>query len=724
MSEISRYINRELSWLEFNQRVLDEALDPAVPLLERLFFLAVTASNLDEFFMLRISGLKLLVEGGVTRPDRAGLTPHEQLQQVLARIRRMYADQYECLDRELLPALAAAGVRLKQREELDAAQAEFADAYVAEEAASVLTPVALDPEAPLPLLVSGALYLLFMLAPEESDSAAAAAAATIGSQCDASTGHPRFALLRLGNERLLRLPHAADKYDVVLSEDLLRASSVLFHGQQILASTCLRITRNADIPVREEYAAELATEMEAVLRNRRDSGCVRLEVSAGTCRELRECALKLAGVSEEMVFEIPGPLNLAALDTLCNWPSLAHLCYPPWPPQPNCMIDPTRNIFGEIAARDIVVSLPFESFDPVLQLLEQAGADPHVLAIKILLYRTANDSRVVQALARAAEQGKNVTAVIEIKARFDEATNIAWARELEAAGVQVVYGIRGYKTHAKACLVVRREAGGIVRYLHLSSGNYNEVTGRLYTDVGLLTCNPDMGRDIADFFNVITGYAEPQDYRLITQAPLNLRDRLLALIAEETRRARAGQPAWIRAKMNALIDYRLVDALYEASQAGVEIDLNVRGMCVLRPGLPGLSERIRVVSIIDRYLEHSRIFRFCHGGDELVFLSSADWMPRNLERRIELLIPIQDPACRDRLVQILETCLADNVKGRLMQGDGSYLRRPIAAGEQLLRSQEELYRLSCKAAKNNNRAAPEQLVLFEPHHSVRRKDNP
>lgn len=699
MSTESRLINRELSWLEFNQRVLDEARDASVPLLDRLFFLAVTASNLDEFFMVRVGGLKLLVEGNVTSCDPSGLTPREQLRRILARVRRMVEDQYECLARELLPGAAAHGLRILKPAAMDAAQHAFVERYVEDAASSILTPLAVEAGGDRPVLVSRALHLAVMLHAKKPSKP------------------PRFAVLRLGRERILHLPSEGNGHDVALLEDVVALGArSFFQGQTILASTCFRITRNADIPVREEYAEDLATEMEAVLRIRRSSDCVRLELAEGACSELRDFVVGLAGADADDVVDIPGPLDLTGLGELCKLETLSHLRYPPWPPQPNLMVDATKSIFDEIAARDILVSLPFERFDPVVRFVQQAAVDPDVLAIKIILYRTGDNSPIAQALATAAERGKSVTAVVELKARFDEASNIAWARTMETAGVQVVYGIKGFKTHAKACMVVRREEGVIVRYLHLATGNYNESTARFYTDVGLLTCNAALGLDIAAFFHAITGYSVPQSYQKIAQAPLNLRERLLALVQGEAQRAKSGQPARIMAKMNSLVDPTLIDALYEASQAGVDIRLNVRGICMLRPGVKGLSEHIRIVSIVDRCLEHSRIFRFHHGGDDLLFLSSADWMPRNLDRRIELLVPVEDAACRKRLVHILETCLADTAKGREMLPDGTY-RRP-AGGPQALRSQAVLYKRACDAAKQKARS---KTTLFEPHRPARQR---
>jgi len=611
----------------------------------------------------------------------------------------MVSDQYGCLENDLLPGLAQQGVRIVRPSAFSAGQHAFVDRYVEETAVSTLSPLAVEPETEA-TWVSGGLYQAFQLAPKRTGDSF------------------RYVVMRLvpGLPRILPLPSESGRFDVALLEDVVGIGAPRFFlGQQVIASTCFRITRNADIPVREEYAEDLASEMEAVLRQRRSSDCVRLEVSAGVAPELREWLLQRVEAHEDAVFEIPGPLDLTGLAELCRMDPLDHLRYSPWPPQACSMLDPAKGIFDEIANRDILLSLPYERFDPVVRLVQEAAADPDVLAIKIILYRAGTRSPIVKALIAAAEVGKSVTAVVELKARFDEANNIAWAREMESAGVQVLQGIKGVKTHAKACMVVRREDGVIVRYLHLATGNYNSTTARFYTDVGLLTCNMALGVDVAAFFHAITGYSEPQNYQKLAQAPLTLRDRLRALVEAETQRASAGQPARIMAKMNALVDPVLVKALYEASQAGVDIQLNIRGICVLRPGVAGLSERIRVVSIVDRFLEHSRIFRFHHGGDELVFISSADWMPRNLDRRIELLVPVEDPVCHKRLVGILETCFADTVKSRELLPDGGY-RRPVG-GPGAVRCQALLYKKSCDAAKQR---AKSRAIHFEPHRSTRR----
>ncbi len=688
------FLNRELSWLEFNQRVLDEARNPGVPVLDRLFFLGVTASNLDEFFMVRVGGLDLLIQSDVTTPDTTGLSPREQRRLILQRARRMVDEQYRCWRDEVLADASRQDVRLLAPAGYNPAQRAYVERFIAETASSVLTPIAL-PREQRTVLAGGGLHLAALLAP------------------DTPGGDPRLAAIRLTPHvrRVLPLPGEGREFAATLLEDAVQSClAVFFEGQSILASGCFRITRNADIPVREEYAEDLAAAMETLLRRRRSGNCVRIELAADMPEALRVRLLEQVEAAPDAVFAIDGPLDLSGVATLCQVEALEALRSPAWAPQACAMLQGEGSLFEEIADHDLLVSLPFERFDPVVRLIQEAAVDPAVLAIKIILYRAGERSAIVEALISAAEAGKSVTAVIELKARFDEANNIAWARDMEAAGVQVFQGVKGLKTHAKACLIVRAEEGSLVRYLHLATGNYNTSTARFYTDVGLLTCDPALGADVSSLFHAITGYSTPRGYQKLAQAPLTLRDRLLELIRGETQRARSGQPARIAAKLNALVDPTLVKALYEASRAGVTIDLNVRGICVLRPGVPGLSERIRVVSIVDRFLEHSRILRFHHGGDERVFLSSADWMPRNLDRRIELLTPVEDPACRARLITILETCLADTAKGREMAPDGSY--RPPAGGPQAVRSQEVLHLAACEAARQRIKR---RTTLFDAH---------
>ena len=693
------FINRELSWLEFNHRVLQEALDPAQPLLARLFFLGVTASNLDEFFMVRVGGLHLQVASRIRRADPSGLTPAEQLQRVRLRVRHLIRDQYECLGAHLLPALRQNGIHLFADGNAlpeDVTQ-PLATAF-ASEILPLITPVAIAPGAPFPLLAPLQPHLAVRL-----------------------SGKPeRLAILRLAPPvpRLWRVASAENApYRYAFLEDVLRAFlPSVFPGQKILEAALFRITRNADMPLDEEYAADLADAMSQLLRQRKTAPCVRLEIEASASPKMTSILSRHLATRPDDILQIPGPLDLTALRSLPGLPDVPGLRLPPWPPQPNPGLDVAQDLFAQIARRDILLNLPYESFDPVVRLVESAAADPHTLAVKIVLYRTSPASPLVRALASAALAGKLVTVILELKARFDEARNMDWARGLEEAGVQVVYGIQNLKTHAKICLVLRREDGAVRHYLHLGTGNYNESTARLYTDVGLLTGNPVLGRDAAAFFHAVTGYSEPQSYQSLTQSPSHLRDRLLALIRFEADAARKKQPAKIHAKMNGLADPGLIRALCDASAAGVKIHLCVRGVCCLKPGIPGVSDNITVTSIVDRLLEHSRIFYFYHNGAEEIYFSSADWMPRNLDRRIELMVHVTDPACKKRLIAILDASLADTAKSWVLKADGEYARNAPPKKQASFRSQEFLYDAACAAAKAARKSNRTRYIPHLPEH--------
>ena len=690
--------NRELSWLEFNQRVLEEAGDSSVPLLERLFFLSIVASNLDEFFMVRVGGLHLQSSAGITRPDPSGLPPAEVLRRVRQRVRQQVADQSTCLEQKVLPGLAARGVSLTAAGAPSPEELRLLEPVFESQIFPVLTPVALAEDVVFPLLAPLSNYLAVQLAP--------AAGATT----------PRRVLIRLGPglARVWRVPGmAGPTRRFVLLEDLVRAFLPrLLPGQKIDEAVVFRITRNADMPVDEEFAPDLATAMTQLLRERRIGPCVRLEIERAASAEMTSFLGGKLAVSDEDVFHLSGPVDLIGLRDLRGMAAEAELCYPNWTPQQHPQLDLTRSIFEQMARQDIILATPYESFDPVLKLVESAATDPQVRAIKIVLYRTSTKGPLVRALTAAALAGKHVTALIELKARFDEARNMDWARGLEEAGVQVVYGVRNLKTHAKVCLVIRREDEGIRHYLHFGTGNYNESTAKLYTDAGLLTCDPALGRDAAVFFHAVTGFSEPQSYQKLVQAPTGLRDRLLELIRFEAEQAENRQPAQILAKMNSLVDPELIAALYDASRKGVEIRLCVRGICCLRPGVKGVSENITVTSVVDRFLEHSRIFYFQHGGQEELFFSSADWMPRNLDRRIELMVPVQDPAGRRRLLDLLHTSLADNLKAWRLKSDGTYGRVRAAQGQPLLRSQTDLCERAALAARQARKVA---RTVYEPH---------
>lgn len=699
MSNLPReYINRELSWLEFNQRVLNEALDESVPLLERLKFLAISASNLDEFFRVRVGGLRMMRDRGVTRPDASGLSPYEQLRAVDRRVRDLQDQQYACLHKDIRPQLARFAHRQVLAHELSDPQRRFVTRYFEEELWSLLTPIAVSSEAAFPLLADGGISLSVRLG---GDSEAEPAA------------KPRFAVVPLARSlpRFLSLPSGEGMAWLLLEDLVTLFVERLFEGCQIAECVPFRITRNADYSLREDLAGDLMSKIEEVLDERKLGDCIRLEVTQGTDGDTVAFLREALQLESECVHALEGPLDLAAFFGLATRTGFDSLKYEDWNPQPSPRLSPGASMFETIAAGDLLLHHPYESFEPVVRLVSEAADDPDVLAIKQTLYRTSGDSEIVAALIRAAERGKHVTVIVELKARFDEERNIYWARTLEQAGAQVIYGVKGLKTHAKVCLIVRREPQGIRRYLHFGTGNYNESTARLYSDISLMTCDDELGADAISLFNAITGYSQPQSYRRIDAAPMGLRDRLLELIRAETERARNHQEAKIIAKLNALVDPALIDALYEASQAGVTIKLNVRSICCLKPGVPGLSDNIEVISLVDRLLEHARILYFHRGGDPEVLISSADWMPRNLDRRIEVLVPVASEECRNRLIELLDTCLQDNVKAARLLPDGSHERLTPEATEPV-RAQQVLYDRAVAAVLQ---AKQEQRTVFVPH---------
>jgi polyphosphate kinase len=690
----SKFLNRELSWLEFNQRVLDESQNDSVPLLERLKFLAITASNLDEFYRVRVGSLALRLAGGVTSPDPSGLTPREQLDAIGERTRRMVADQYAGFTR-IDQELTQAGIRRVAPAELQDRQRSLARQVFEEEIYPVHTPQALDPADEFPLLSSGSLNLgIRVRAADEAGD--------------------RFAMIPLGRSTHRWFTIPADRgYAYLLLEDLVAMHVArYFPNEEVLECIPFRISRNADLNLREDLAADLLADMEEVLDNRRQGDCVRLEIAAEVSPELLEYLAGKLSVPPVHVFHIPGPLDLSAFMPLTELKGFDALRYEAWPAQPSLDVDPKASIFEVLSRRDVLLHHPYESFEPIVRFIEEASNDPDVLSIKQTLYRTSRNSPIVAALARAAQRGKNVTAVVELKARFDEARNIEWARNLEQSDVQVIYGVKGLKTHAKVCIVVRREPQGIQRYVHFGTGNYNEVTSRIYSDISFLTSNEALGSDASSFFNAICGLSQPLGFQKLDAAPLGMRDKLLELIQSETQRCQQRQQAQITAKFNSLVDPDIIQALYAASQAGVKIRLNVRGICCLRPGIEGLSDQISVVSIVDRFLEHARILHFHHGGDDRVYISSADWMPRNLDRRVELLIPIEDASCKTRLLQILETYFRDTEKAKRLLPDGRYQRVRGSRGKSTVRSQEALYQQACQRVKQ---AEQSQRTVFEPH---------
>ncbi|MBC8355260.1 MAG: polyphosphate kinase 1 [Planctomycetes bacterium] len=692
----SRYINRELSWLEFNQRVLDEACDLTVPLLERLKFVAITASNMDEFFMVRVGGLQILSDRSVTKHDPAGMTPAEQLVAIRQRVRRMTADQYACFMTEIEPGLEQHGIRRIRPEEMTERQSQSAAQVFLNDIYPIFSPIATSSAEDFPRLINHTLNVCIRLAPTPGEN----------EPC-------RFAVIPFGRDarRILTL-HSEGGYAYTLLEDAVSMfADRFFPGEEVVECTPFRITRNADIAIRDDTASDLLADMQDLLDARKTSDSVRLAIAAHTSPELLAFLQESLDVPDEDVFKQPGPLALSDFMELSGLNGFESIKCEPWPPQAPVDVDPNVSMFDVISQHDVLLCHPYDSFDPVVRMIDEAADDPEVLAIKQTLYRTSRNSPIVAALARAAQRGKYVTAIIELKARFDEARNIEGARLLEQADVQVIHGIKGLKTHAKICLIVRREPHGIQRYVHFGTGNYNETTARIYSDISLMTCDEELGADATSFFNAVTGYSQPRRYRKIEAAPTGLRDKLLEMIEAETKRKQQGQKGQIVIKLNSLVDPKIIDALYVASQAGVTVKLNIRGICCLRPGVEGLSENIEAISIVDRFLEHSRIFYFYHGGDERVYISSADWMPRNLDRRIELLTPVEDTASRKRLINILETYFRDTKKARRLLPDGGYEMIESDA-QPAVSSQEVLYREACNAVRRSKQS---QLTMFEPH---------
>jgi polyphosphate kinase len=688
------FLNRELSWVEFNGRVLEEAMDPTTPLLDRLKFAIIVSSNLDEFFMVRVAALKHAIDEGDTDPDLAGLRPRQQLMVVSERAHEMVERLGRTLTEEILPALGERGIRFVAHKDLEEAPRAFLTRYLTAEVLPALTPLAIDVSRPFPQLANLSLNLAILLAaPEGSDQ-------------------PRLAVVQVpaGLRRLVR-PLGSDGNTHVLLEDIIRAElPALFPGQTILEAAAFRIARDAEMELDEEGGRDYLENIEEELRKRRLSRVVRLEVEQGIGDTLLAILVQRLEIEVPDVYYVRGPLDVRALWPLVELPALEHLREPPLKPLLPLEPRDLTNMFARVAEGEVLLHHPYESFDPVTAFVSQAAADPDVLAIKQTLYRTSGDSPIVQALSRAAEAGKQVTVIVELMARFDEQSNIKWARSLEQSGAHVIYGIRGYKTHAKICLVVRRGPQGIERYVHMGTGNYNEKTARIYTDFGLMTADRAIGEDASAFFNALTGYSDPPRMKKLAMAPTTLRERFLRLIQREQRRAEEGQPAEIRAKMNSLVDEEIIRALYDASRAGVRIRLNVRGICCLRPGVKGVSDTIEVLSVVDRFLEHSRVFHFRNGGDEEVYLSSADWMPRNLDRRIELLFPVA-PENRKKVLEVLDAMFVDNVKGRRLQPDGTYRRRRSPRGEEPFRSQVHIYR---ELQQGLERARAGAAVTLEP----------
>jgi len=673
------YINRELSMLEFNYRVLEEALDPTIPLLERVKFLAIFANNMDEFFMIRVSGLREQVAAGVIETPADGLTPAQQLAAIRKRFQPMLDNQYRLYQDELIPALDVEGLYVVPYADLNEERQKALQIFYENEIFPVLTPLAVDPGRPFPHISNLSLNLAVLLRDEKGQERFA--------RVKVPPTLPRIVAAHDMAQKHLGTKAGRKKQFVYLEEIIAANLGKLFPGMQILESHPFRVTRNADMEIEEDEAPDLLETIEAGVRQRRFGRVVRMEVQESMPKTLVELLKGFLNIERSDIYTANGPLGMSQLFELADL-DVPSLKYPPFVPVRPPIFDQHDDIFSAIRAQDILLYHPYDSFLPVIQFIRTAAYDPQVLAFKTTLYRVGNNSPIVNALLEAQENGKQVAVLVELKARFDEENNIVWARKLEAQGVHVVYGLVGLKTHCKVALVVRKEEDGLRRYVHLSTGNYNASTARMYSDIGMFTCQDDIGIDASELFNRLTGYAPAAAYKKLLVAPEYLRDQFEALILREIEHARAGRPARLIFKMNALVDSKLIRRLYEASIAGVKVILFVRGICCLRPGIKGVSENIRVTSVVGRFLEHPRIYYFTNDGQEEIYMGSADLMPRNLDRRVETIFPVEDAALKSRILnEILTIEMADNVKARELQPDGTYRRLKPENGQPPLNSQ-------------------------------------
>ena len=704
------YLNRELSWLSFNDRVLEEATDPNNPLLEKLKFVAITSSNLDEFFMIRVAGLRHQKENGVTRKDIAGMTPEQQLQHISESAQHLVAKQYMYL-KKILNALELEGLYFVKPRDLTKGQLEWLRDYFEREIFPVVTPMAVDSSHPFPFLASKSLNLAMLLEKIERTG-------DDDNDIDVKTAIvPVPSVL----SRIIALPEDKGRkgcHDFVLLEDVIRHfAQQLFMGYDLLEAHAFRITRDADLYIDVEDAQDLVVEGERQLKKRQKGEAVRVEFERGTSRFMQRFITQSLNLVKNDLYEIDGPIDTTMYFRFCGIPGYDKLRYPEAHPYtPWSMIQShEKDIFSMIREKDMLVHLPYESFDEsVVNFVMSAATDPDVLAIKQTLYRVSSRSPIIWALEKAAQNGKQVTVLMEVKARFDEENNIHMARRLEKAGAHVIYGLVGLKTHSKCTLIIRREKDGIRRYVHVATGNYNASTAKLYTDLGIFTCSDAFGADASAFFNLLSGYSDPPVWDSFLVAPINLRERCVALIDREIQHVKNGENGHIIAKMNSLLDSRMVDKLYEASQAGVKIELIVRGICVLIPGIPGASDNITVRSLVGRFLEHSRVFWFNNGGREELYIGSADWMPRNLNDRVELMIPVKDTDCMHRIKNMVLKELEDNQKAHIMQSNGAWVK--MIASENKVCAQEYFQKLA------EQRSEQEKMTLkqkFEPYVPVK-----
>lgn len=703
------YLNRELSWLAFNDRVLEEAVDPNNPLLEKLKFLAITSSNLDEFFMIRVAGLKHQVENGIERRDIANMTPGEQIAKISSDAHDLVDKQYQYLNK-ILEDLEGEGLYFIDPENGTAAQKAWLEDYFQREIFPVVTPMAVDSSHPFPFLAQKSLNLALLLEKnEKADNA------------DEDDVDVKTAIVPVPSvlPRIIALPanpEHPERKDFVFLENVIRHfASRLFVGYDLLEARAFRITRDADLYIDEEDAKDLVVEVERQLKKRQKGEAVRLEYEVGTSRFMQRFMVQSMNLEKEDLYAIDGPLDLTVYFSFCGIKGYDKLRFPE--AHPHCPWSELQlgdgNIFDMIRQKDLLIHLPYESFDEsVVKFVASAAADKDVLAIKQTLYRVASSSPIIQALEKAAQNGKQVTVLMEVKARFDEANNILMARRLEKAGAHVIYGLVGLKTHSKCTLVIRREKDGIRRYVHVATGNYNASTAKLYTDLGILTCNDMFGIDASAFFNLLSGYSDPPMWNKFLVAPLNLRERCMELVDREIQHAKNGEPAHMIAKMNSLLDKKVIEKLYEASAAGVKIELIVRGICVLIPGIPGVSDNITVRSIVGRFLEHSRVFWFENGGREELYIGSADWMPRNLNDRVELMVPVEDPELRNRIKKMVDTELADNQKARVMHTDGTWTK--TISAEDPVNAQEIFQHLAEERDQNRKMTLKQRMEPYIP----------
>lgn len=692
------YRNRELSWIQFNYRVLEEARDKTLPLFERLKFLSITASNLDEFFMVRVASLKDMVHAKYKKPDIAGLKPEEQLEKISKELHEFVELQYSTYNRSLLPLLEQEDVTIiTSHKKLNKEQKKFVDDYFMKNVYPVLTPMAVDSSRPFPLIRNKTLNLASLIR-KKGDADAALDFATV----QVPSVLPR----------IVKVPSENGIAIILLEQIIERNIHKLYLNYDVVCAHPYRIERNADLSIDEEEAADLLKEIQKQLKKRQWGEVIKLEVDDKINKDLLRILKKELNTKEEDIYYIGGPLDLTFLMKVYGLDGYDHLKTPKYIPKKVPQINPELSIFENIRKGDILLHHPYQTFDPVVDFIRQASVDPQVLAIKQTLYRVSGNSPIIAALARAAENGKQVTVLVELKARFDEENNIIWAKMLEKAGCHVIYGLLGLKTHSKITLVVRDEEEGIRRYVHLGTGNYNDATAKLYTDCGLLTCNPAIGEDATAVFNMLSGYSEPLGWNRLSVAPLWLRHRFIRLIHREMQYAQEGKEAHIIAKMNSLCDKEIIATLYEASRAGVKIELIIRGICCLKVGIPGISENISVRSIVGNFLEHSRIFYFHNGGAEEVYMGSADWMPRNLDKRVEILFPVEDPNLKEAVKHILRVELDDTVKARILQADGHY-ERVDRRGKPYINSQEVFCEEAAAAEKQEKETISRIFIPME-----------